>query len=91
MEQVGGPEVGLIARQRQAGGAVGLAFEIRRGVERQQHRHRTASDPGEEAALTAFSCTSAGMVRGSYAGTRRWPANVKREAIAGRVLISVRS
>ena len=39
----------------------------------------------------AFSCTSAGVERGSHAGTRRWPANVNREAIAGWVAISVRS
>jgi hypothetical protein len=39
----------------------------------------------------ALSCTSAGVERGSDAGTRRWPANVNREAIEGRVAISVRS
>jgi hypothetical protein len=42
-------------------------------------------------ALIAFNCTRAGVARGSDAGTRRWPANVNREAIAGRVPISVRS
>ncbi len=41
--------------------------------------------------VIAFNCTSAGVERGSEAGTRRWPENVKAEAIAGWVLISVRS
>ena len=33
--------------------------------------------PANRLALIAFSCTSAGVERGSHAGTRRWPANVK--------------
>ena len=47
--------------------------------------------PANIAELIAFSCTSAGVERGSHAGTRRWLAKVKVEAIAGWVLISDRS
>ena len=38
--------------------------------------------------VTAFNCSSAGVERGSYAGSRRWPENVKADATAGWVLIS---
>ena len=49
MEQVGGAEVGLIARHRQAVGRAALPrVEIGCGVERQQHRNRAASDAGED-------------------------------------------
>ncbi|MGY4418623.1 hypothetical protein ACVWY2_001048 [Bradyrhizobium sp. JR6.1] len=47
--------------------------------------------PGKSGDVAAFSCTSAGVARGSVAGTRRCPANVKPEAMAGRVVISCRS
>ena len=50
MKQICGAEIGLVARQRQLR-AVGLVFEVARGIERQQHRHRTASDPGEQACV----------------------------------------
>ena len=36
--------------------------------------------------VTAFNCSSAGMVRGSEAGSRRWPENVKADATAGRAV-----
>ena len=49
VEQVDGTKVGLIARQRKTGRrAVQPRVEKRRGIERQQHRHRTAPDPGED-------------------------------------------
>ena len=49
VEQIGGTEVGLIARQRQARRrAVQPGLEIRCGVERQQHRHPAAPDAGED-------------------------------------------
>jgi hypothetical protein len=41
--------------------------------------------------LIAFNCTSAGVVRGSDGGIRGRLAKVKRDAIAGCGLISVRS
>jgi hypothetical protein len=41
--------------------------------------------------VTAFSCTSAGIERGSNAGSRRWPEKVKSGATAGWVPISDRS
>ena len=44
--------------------------------------------PAKICEVMAFNCTSAGVERGSQAGTRRWPENVKAEAIAGWVLIS---
>ena len=47
--------------------------------------------PAKADDVIAFSCTSAGIERGSHAGTRRWPANVNRVATAGCVLISERS
>ncbi|WP_430649188.1 hypothetical protein [Bradyrhizobium viridifuturi] len=47
--------------------------------------------PGNSGEVSAFSCTSAGMVRGSEAGTRRCAAKLKLEAMAGRVAISCRS
>ena len=48
VKQVGGAEVGLKARYREAVRSAGLAgFEIAGGVERQQHRNGTASDPGK--------------------------------------------
>ena len=47
--------------------------------------------PGKIGEVTAFSCTSAGVERGSQPGTRRWLAKVKADAIAGWVLISERS
>ena len=50
VKQVCATEIGLVARQRQLR-AVGLVFEVARGIERQQHRHRTASDPGEQACV----------------------------------------
>jgi len=50
VKQICGAEIGLVARQRQLR-AVGLAFEVARGIERQQYRHRTASDPGEQACV----------------------------------------
>ena len=49
VEQVGGAEVGLVARHRHSvGRAVRAGFEIARGIERQQHRHGAASDPGKD-------------------------------------------
>ena len=49
VEQVGGAEVGLVARHRRAvGGPVRARFEITCGIERQQHRNRAASDPGKD-------------------------------------------
>ena len=50
VEQVSGAEIGLVARQRLQR-ALGLVFEVIRGIERQQHRHRAASDPGESACV----------------------------------------
>ena len=44
--------------------------------------------PSKIGDVIAFNCTSAGMVRGSKAGSRRWPENVKADATAGWVLIS---
>ncbi len=49
VEQVGGPEVGLVSRHREAVRCAARArFEIGCGIERQQHRHRTAPDAGED-------------------------------------------
>ena len=49
VKHIGGPEVGLIMRQREARRrAVQPGVEVRRGVEGQQHRHRTAPDAGED-------------------------------------------
>ena len=50
MKQICGAEIGLVARQRKRC-AVGLVFEVARGIERQQHRHRTASDTGKQARI----------------------------------------
>src|SRR3979490_2162107 len=41
--------------------------------------------PAKICEVTAFSCTSAGVERGSTAGSRRWPENVKADATAGCV------
>ena len=41
--------------------------------------------------VAALSCTSAGVERGSNAGNRRWPENVKADATAGCALISDRN
>ena len=41
--------------------------------------------------VTAFSCTSAGVARGSNAGNRRQLEKIKSDATAGWVLISERS
>ena len=93
VEQVGGPEVGLIARQRQARRrAVQPGLEKRRGVERQQHRHPAAPDAGEDRRGHARSVAPApAWCADRRPGSRRWPENVKAGATAGRVLISVRS
>jgi hypothetical protein len=49
VEQIDAAEVGLIARRQEAGrGAVQPRVEKCRSVERQQYRHRTAPDAGED-------------------------------------------
>ena len=49
VKQIGGAEIGLIMRQRNVGrSTVQPGVEKCRRVERQQHRHRTASDPVED-------------------------------------------
>ena len=51
MKQIDPPEIGLIARHRQAVGHAGLpGFEPGRGIERQQDRNRAAADAVEEGA-----------------------------------------
>jgi hypothetical protein len=47
--------------------------------------------PGNTGEVMAFSCTRAGVARGSQPGVRRWLAKVKAAAIAGWELISERS
>src|SRR5262245_16298749 len=47
--------------------------------------------PRKISEVTALSCTKAGNERGSEAGTRRWLAKLKRDAMAGRALISWRN
>ena len=49
------------------------------------------SMPAKIFEVTALSCISAGVERGSEAGTRRWPEKVKAEATDGVALISERS
>ena len=93
VEQVDGTEVGLIARQREAGRrAVQPCVEIGRGVERQQHRHRTAPDAGEDLRGHGVQLHQRRhRTRIGGAATAVGRENVKADATAGWVLISERS